>query len=216
MYKNANELINENISTITENSICNMLEIGIVAYKRIIKENELLFNNSLSSNINQRLLAYCVARQFGADMIDSEIPFTSDIRKVNSFGYKVVELKNNMLTLHISKNKNLLPKKAGYKLDLCLNNDFESNQQVLEEFKDKTVKVVDSPYYGFINYYINRESELEYVNIVIPNYNMSEVIYSKRIFDKNSGIKLIDNIDDKEIEKRIVTIKSEIENKNIL
>lgn len=216
MYKSAEELISKNIPIITRNSICNMIEMGIFVYKGLRKDNELLFSNILGSNINQRLLSYCITRQFGPDMIDKEIQFISSIRSVNTFGYKVVELKNEKLILHISRSKNLLPNKANYKLDLSSNNDFKSNQQIMQEFENGSIRVFDTPYYAFINYFINKKDELEYVNIVVPNHKMDEVIYSERIYNKNNTLKLMEDINIDEVEKRIVTIKEEIKHKNVL
>lgn len=216
MYKNAKELIKANVPIIAKNSICNMIGMGIFVYEGLIKDNELLFSDVLGSNIKQRLLSYCITRQFGPDMIDKEILFNSSIRTVNTFGYKVVELKNDNLVLHISKSKKLLPNIANYKLDLSSNNDFKSNQQIMKEFENRNIRVSDTPYYAFINYFINNKNELEYVNIVVPNYKMDDIIYSERIYDKTNIVRLMEDINNDEVEKRIVTIKEEIRHKNVL
>lgn len=208
------KIIDTNISLKVKNSICKTIETGIYIFKELKENNNSLFMTDLSSNITQKLLSYCINRQFAPDMIDNEIKYEVYLKNVNPFGYKIVELKNEKIILHISKSKTLLPNKAKYKLELAHNNDFNSNQQVMKVFEDKIVKTADSPYYVCITYDLDKLLNIKSVNIVVPNYNMNEIIYSEDIYI--SRFSLVDNIDKEDVEKKVVKIKEELKKTNIL
>ncbi len=209
------KVVKENITLKTKISICKMIERGILVFKRIESDNETLFQTDLASNIMPRLLSYCINRQFAPDMLE-DMEYEVYIKNVNSFKYKIVELKNQNIILHVCKSKTLLPNRAKYKLELASTNIVEENQQVMEIFKNDIIRTKNSPYYGIISYDLDKMNNINSINIVVPNYNMQSVIYSENIYKYLNKFEVLDNNENKEVEKRVVTIKQELKKMNVL
>ena len=212
------KIIGQSFSKKDKCLICKMIENGVTIFKAIQNEKAGLFGSDLTSNISTRLLGYCVLRQFAPDMILDSVNFESHIQSVNSFGYKIVELSNKRVIVHIANSKSMMPSKSKYKLKLANQNDFENSQIIMDVFKNNIVGTKELPNYAFVSYYVDKQFNIKHIDIVIPNYNMSEIIYSEDIYNEYKKMNFEDDINEKDnIEKKIVTIKAEIQQqKNIL
>lgn len=207
MYKTAKELLNSEIDYDIKKQIYYSINNGLEIYKEIIGKNIDVFGMDLSSNVLPRVMSFCIDAQFSPELYVTKNGFESSIRKVNVFNYKVVELTNSNLILHIAKvRKNkLIPNASKYKLEYAANNNFGYGQLKLDLDEKNKSKVQNMPYYGFVSYTIGKSYQIEEINLVIPDTNMKNYLSKINIKEEVEKLKTIEN--DKENEKTLVTLK---------
>ena len=111
MYNNAKELIQGEVDYELKKQIYYSISNGVEIFKSLKISNIEIFDNELSSNILSRIMTFCIDRQFSPDIYINKNGFESNIKSVNGFNYKVAELRNNNMVMHIAKTnrrKNLL------------------------------------------------------------------------------------------------------------
>lgn len=215
MYKNAEELIQKEIDFELKRQIYYSISNGVEIFKSLKIGNIEIFDNELSSNILSRVMTFCIDRQFSPDIYVNKNGFESNVKKVNVFNYKVAELRNKNMIIHIAKTNRgkVLPTKSAYKLRYAQNNDFDQKQLKLD-LNGTSSKTIEGPYYGIITYNVGRNLEIEAINLVIPESNME--MYLEKIDIKNEveGLKTVYN--DEQNEKTLVTLKNEFKKSKII
>ncbi len=212
MYNTAKELIQNEIDYELKKQIYYSISNGVEIFKELKIGNIEIFDNELSSNILSRIMTFCIDRQFSPDIYINKNGFESNIKTVNVFKYKVAELRNNNMVIHIAKtNKGKsLPNKSVYKLEYAQNNNFRQ-QQLKLDLIGNTNKVTVGPYYGIITYNIDSNLEIKAINLVIPASNMETYIEKVDIKSEVERFKTVQN--DIQNEKTLITLKNEF-NKN--
>lgn len=215
MYNNAEELLHEEIDFELKKQIYYSISNGVEIFKSIKIGNIEIFDNELSSNILSRIMTFCIDRQFSPDIYVNKNGFESNIKKVNVFNYKVAELRNKNMVIHIAKTSrgNVLPTKSAYKLRYAHNNDFNQKQLKLD-LSEISGKTTEEPYYGIITYNVGRNLEIEAINLVIPEINMET--YLEKIDIKSEVERLKTVYNDEQNEKTLVTLKSELKKSKII
>lgn len=215
MYRSAKELLKGEITPDLELQIYNSVKNGLEVYKEFVMENVSLFYGSLKNNVMPRIMTYCIEKQFSPEMYVGKDEFSSNIVKVNNFGYEVAEIRNKNIVIHFSKVKNGIFKasNAKYKLKYAQNNNFKENQMMIGEMNNQPI-IKEGLYYGMVTYGISEQNELKTLNLLIPNSNITT--YLENIDIKNLVEKF--NIDEHEEEnhKKIVSLKEGILNKKEL
>ena len=133
----------------------------------------------------------------------------------NVFNYKVAELRNKNMVIHIAKTsrgKNL-PTKSVYKLKYAQNNNFKQ-QQLKLDLAEKTNRTTVEPYYGIITYNVGKNLDIESINLVIPATDMETYIEKIDIKSEVERLKTVEN--DKQNEKTLVTLKNEFKKSQII
>lgn len=212
MYKDAKELLNKEIDFGLKKQIYYSIHNGTEVFKEVLGRSIDVFGADLSTNILPRVMTFCIDRQFSPDLYVAKNGFESNTRSVNVFNYKVVELANSNMLLHVAKTKNgiLLPNKSKYKLEYSRNNDFGQEQLKLDLGDKHNTKVINSPYYGIIVYSIGRGYEVQSINLIVPNYNMEHYLEKIDIKEEIERLKTVEN--DRENEKTLVTLKDIVKN----
>lgn len=162
MYNSAKELIENEIDYELKKQIYYSISNGVEIFKELKIGNIEIFDNELSSNILSRIMTFCIDRQFSPDIYVNKNGFESNIKTVNVFNYKVAELRNNNMVIHIAKTtkgRNLLSKSV-YKLKYAQNNNFKQ-QQLKLDLVGNTNKVTIEPYYGIITYNVDQNLEIK-------------------------------------------------------
>lgn len=215
MYDNAKELIQGEVDYELKRQIYYSISNGVEIFKSLKIDNIEIFDNELSSNILSRIMTFCIDRQFSPDIYINKHGFESNIKKVNVFNYKVAELRNKNMVIHIAKTNRgkSLPTKSGYKLRYAQNNNFKQ-QQLKLDLSEKTSKTTVEPYYGIITYNVSRNLDIESINLVIPATDMETYIEKIDIKSQVERLKTIQN--DKQNEKTLVTLKNEFKRSQII
>lgn len=215
MYDNAKELIQGEVDYELKRQIYYSISNGVEIFKSLKIDNIEIFDNELSSNILSRIMTFCIDRQFSPDIYINKNGFESNIKKVNVFNYKVAELRNKNMVIHIAKTNRgkSLPTKSGYKLIYAQNNNFKQ-QQLKLDLSEKASKTTVEPYYGIITYNISRNLDIESINLVIPAIDMETYIEKIDIKSEVERLKTIQN--DKQNEKTLVTLKNEFKRSQII
>ncbi len=215
MYDNAKELIQGEVDYELKRQIYYSISNGVEIFKSLKIDNIEIFDNELSSNILSRIMTFCIDRQFSPDIYINKHGFESNIKKVNVFNYKVAELRNKNMVIHIAKTNRgkSLPTKSGYKLRYAQNNNFKQ-QQLKLDLSEKTSETTVEPYYGIITYNVSRNLDIESINLVIPATDMETYIEKIDIKSQVERLKTIKN--DKQNEKTLVTLKNEFKRSQII
>ena len=215
MYDNAKELIQGEVDYELKRQIYYSISNGVEIFKSLKIDNIEIFDNELSSNILSRIMTFCIDRQFSPDIYINKNGFESNIKKVNVFNYKVAELRNKNMVIHIAKTNRgkSLPTKSGYKLRYAQNNNFKQ-QQLKLDLSEKTSKITVEPYYGIITYNVSRNLDIESINLVIPATDMETYIEKIDIKSEVERLKTIQN--DKQNEKTLVTLRNEFKRSQII
>lgn len=215
MYNNANELIKNEIDYELKRQIYYSISNGVEIFKSLKIGNIEIFDNELSSNILSRIMTFCIDRQFSPDIYINKNGFESNIRAVNVFNYKVAELRNKNMVIHIAKtNKGKsLPNKSAYKLECAQNNNFEQ-QQLKLDLMGNTNKITVGPYYGIITYNIDQDLEIKSINLIIPASDMETYIEKIDIKSEVERFKTVQN--DVQNEKTLITLKNEFNKSQII
>ena len=215
MYDNAKELIQGEVDYELKRQIYYSISNGVEIFKSLKIDNMEIFDNELSSNILSRIMTFCIDRQFSPDIYINKNGFESNIKKVNVFNYKVAELRNKNMVIHIAKTNRgkSLPTKSGYKLRYAQNNNFKQ-QQLKLDLSEKTSKITVEPYYGIITYNVSRNLDIESINLVIPATDMETYIEKIDIKSEVERLKTIQN--DKQNEKTLVTLRNEFKRSQII
>lgn len=215
MYDNAKELIQGEVDYELKRQIYYSISNGVEIFKSLKIDNIEIFDNELSSNILSRIMTFCIDRQFSPDIYINKNGFESNIKKVNVFNYKVAELRNKNMVIHIAKTNRgkSLPTKSGYKLRYAQNNNFKQ-QQLKLDLAEKTNKTTVEPYYGIITYNVGRNLDIESINLVIPATDMETYIEKIDIKSEVERLKTVQN--DKQNEKILVTLKNEFKKSQIV
>lgn len=215
MYNNVKELIQGEVDYELKRQIYYSISNGIEIFKGLKIDNIEIFDNELSSNILSRIMTFCIDRQFSPDIYINKNGFESNIKKVNVFNYKVAELRNRNMVIHIAKTsrgKNL-PTKSVYKLKYAQNNNFKQ-QQLKLDLAEKTNRTTVEPYYGIITYNVGKNLDIESINLVIPATDMETYIEKVDIKSEVERLKTAEN--DKQNEKTLVTLKNEFKKSQII
>lgn len=215
MYDNAKELIQGEVDYELKRQIYYSISNGVEIFRSLKIDNIEIFDNELSSNILSRIMTFCIDRQFSPDIYINKNGFESNIKKVNVFNYKVAELRNKNMVIHIAKTNrgNSLPTKSGYKLRYAQNNNFKQ-QQLKLDLAEETNKTTVEPYYGIITYNVGRNLDIESINLVIPETDMETYIEKIDIKSEVERLKTVQN--DKQNEKTLVTLKNEFKKSQII
>lgn len=215
LYTNAKKLIQEQIDYEFKKQIYYSIMNGVEIFKGLKINNIEIFDNDLSSNILPRVMTFCVDRQFSPDIYINKNGFEANIKKVNVFNYKVVELRNKNMVMHIAKTKKekKLPCKSKYKLEYSKNNNFEQQQLKLDLDGNKN-KIIGEQYYGIITYSLGRNFEINSINLIIPSPDMETYLEIVNIKEEVERLKTVQN--DKQNQKVLVTLKKEFQKSQIV
>lgn len=194
----------------TRSKIYQMLYIGITAYNRLINENSELRKSKFWINIKSRLLTFLIYRQFEPDILSEAFPLKVDIEKVNQFGYNSLMLSNKKLKISLAKtNKKIdLPNKSKYRLRHCKDN-YEVETQLKFNLEEETNKLIPAQIYVILGFKI-RDGELEYLNFMIPNTDMSRAILNINLIDEYYKI-ILETKEEPEVEEQIASMKKQAE-----
>ena len=215
MYNSAKELIENEIDYELKKQIYYSISNGVEIFKELKIGNIEIFDNELSSNILSRIMTFCIDRQFSPDIYVNKNGFESNIKTVNVFNYKVAELRNNNMVIHIAKTtkgRNLLSKSV-YKLKYAQNNNFKQ-QQLKLDLVGNTNKVTIEPYYGIITYNVDQNLEIKAINLIIPASDMETYIEKIDIKSEVERLKTVQN--DIQNEKTLITLKNEFNKSKII
>lgn len=189
------KIIKETITSRVAGELYNLIKIGEKIYYEILHENEELFNSSFENGLKNRLKAVITYKQFDKKYLSDDFSFETTITQVNSFGYKIPELKRGNILLNIFNTKapHLLPSCSRYKKERAFNNGKYIQRQVnLDYFSsssnDNKEIFIDSPLYALLTY--NYCGKNKFVNIIVPSYDFSSVEYSidlQKMWLNNSG-----------------------------
>lgn len=215
MYNNAKELIKREIDYDLKKQIYYSVSNGVEIFKSLKINNIEIFDNELSSNILSRVMTFCIDRQFSPDIYINKNGFESNIKRVNVFNYKVAELRNNNMVIHIAKTKigKNMPNKSSYKLSYAQNNNFKQ-QQLKLDLSGNNQKIIEGPYYGIITYSIGENLQIKSINLIIPSPDMESYIEKIDIKSEVERLKTVQN--DRQNEKTLVTLKNEIKKSQII
>lgn len=215
MYNNAKELVKKEIDYDLKKQIYYSVSNGVEIFKILKINNIEIFDNELSSNILSRVMTFCIDRQFSPDIYISKNGFESNIKRVNVFNYKVAELRNNNMVIHIAKTKigKNMPNKSSYKLSYAQNNNFKQ-QQLKLDLCGNNQKIIEGPYYGIITYSISESLQIKSINLIIPSPDMESYIEKIDIKSEVERLKTVQN--DRQNEKTLVTLKNEIKKSQII
>ena len=215
MYNSAKELIENEIDYELKKQIYYSISNGVEIFKELKIGNIEIFDNELSSNILSRIMTFCIDRQFSPDIYVNKNGFESNIKTVNVFNYKVAELRNNNMVIHIAKTTKgrNLPSKSVYKLKYAQNNNFKQ-QQLKLDLVGNTNKVTIEPYYGIITYNVNQNLEIKAINLIIPASDMETYIEKIDIKSEVERLKTVQN--DIQNEKTLITLKNEFNKSKII
>ena len=215
MYENAEALVKNEIDFELKKQIYYCIINGIEIFRDLRINNIEIFDSELSGNILPRIMTFCVDRQFSPDIYVNKKGFESSIKSVNSFKYKVAELRNNKIVLNIAKIKNgkNLPGKANYKLNYAQHNNFKE-QQLKLNLDGETNKTIVEPYYGIVTYSVGKDLNIESIELVIPSTDMETYIYKIDIKNEVERFKTVEN--DRQNQKTLVTLKEEFKKNQII
>lgn len=215
MYNSAKELIENEIDYELKKQIYYSISNGVEIFKELKIGNIEIFDNELSSNILSRIMTFCIDRQFSPDIYVNKNGFESNIKTVNVFNYKVAELRNNNMVIHIAKTTKgrNLPSKSVYKLKYAQNNNFKQ-QQLKLDLVGNTNKVTIEPYYGIITYNVDQNLEIKAINLIIPASDMETYIEKIDIKSEVERLKTVQN--DIQNEKTLITLKNEFNKSKII
>lgn len=215
MYNNAKELVKREIDYDLKKQIYYSVSNGVEIFKSLKINNIEIFDNELSSNILSRVMTFCIDRQFSPDIYINKNGFESNIKRVNVFNYKVAELRNNNMVIHIAKTKigKNMPNKSSYKLSYAQNNNFKQ-QQLKLDLSGNNQKIIEGPYYGIITYSIGENLQIKSINLIIPSPDMESYIEKIDIKSEVERLKTVQN--DRQNEKTLVTLKNEIKKSQII
>lgn len=210
MYKDADELIKNEIDNEFMKQVYYGVENGIEIFKELFSNNLAVFGNSLSCNILPRLVSFCINSQFSPEIYVSKSGFKSYTKQTNSFGSTIVVLEKNNLILHVAKvvKGKVLPGTAKYKIELAQNNDFEEIQLKLNLDNSETEKKLINQNYGIISYSLNKDLTIYSIELVIPDQYFST--YLTKINIKEEVEKIKTESTDKQNKKTLVTLKEQI------
>ena len=210
MYSNVNELLKNEITPDFQRQIYYGVQNGTVIFKELLGDNIELFGNSLSSNVLPKIMNFCINRQFSPEIYISKNGFVSYVKKVNSFGQKIVVLENENLILHVAKVQrgNKLPSEAKYKKALAQNNTFEDGQLQMDLWNKDSNKINVLSNYGIISYSLTKDFNVESIFLVIPNTTCDGYIGDIDIMAEVEKIKSVDT--DKQNEKTLITLKEKV------
>lgn len=210
MYKNAVDLLENEISSDFMKQVYYGVQNGTTIFKELIERNPELFSNGLRNNIIPKLVSFCINSQFSPELYISKDGFEAYIQTVNGFGYNVVVLENDNLILHVAKvNKgNKLPSKARYKLALAKNNNFEEGQLQLNLWENGADMAVLGRNYGVISYSLTKDYQVESIYLAIPDSKFESYLADINIKEAVERIKSVEN--DKQNEKTLVTLKEKL------
>ncbi len=215
MYNSAKELIENEIDYELKKQIYYSISNGVEIFKELKIGNIEIFDNELSSNILSRIMTFCIDRQFSPDIYVNKNGFESNIKTVNVFNYKVAELRNNNMVIHIAKTTKgrNLPSKSVYKLKYAQNNNFKQ-QQLKLDLAGNTNKVTIEPYYGIVTYNVDQNLEIKAINLIIPASDMETYIEKIDIKSEVERFKTVQN--DIQNEKTLITLKNEFNKSKII
>lgn len=209
MYKTAKAFIESELPIKDRIKLFPIFSAGIKAYNDIISSDYDFFKSEYSTNIYGVLKTFVIYRQFDSDMLSEKFPFKCEPMVVNSFKYTVPELikGEGIFLIARAKNARVLPKPSQYKLKYCKNNAFRSMQLKMDIDDNKDLTVGQEKYLAFITYGI-KNSQLDFINIVVPDSKMEECLYQvdlKHEFEMYSN-----NIEeDKDEEEQIIATLKE-------
>ncbi len=179
----AKEILKETITFDAANELYNLINAGKSLYLEILKENENLFNTSFENGIKRRLKTIITYKQFDKKDLYDNFSFEISITKVNTFGYKIPELrkKNILINVFNTKGPQLLPNVSKYKKDRALYNNYYYVQRQLNldnffENCDKEKLFIDVPLYVLLTY--DYCCEREFTQLIVPSSEFNSIEYS--------------------------------------
>ena len=208
MYRTADELINKGINLEKLHQVYNIINLGEMVYQDIIAMQSSIFKASYFRQELQRIRRATIYTQFEEGFLTKDFPFECKALKVNNFGLAVPEISDNNVIYHIvrTKEKGILPDSSKYRKEKALLNNFPSKQMMIEGMLEP--RTISEKYYALITY--GGEQKIEFVNLVIPDYNFSEVVAMKDLTDMNRMFinKTIET--DKNMTERRMKLKEEV------
>lgn len=204
MYETAKTFIESELPIKDRIKLFPIFSAGIKAYNDIISSDYDFFKSKYSANIYGDLKTFVIYRQFDSDMLSDKFPFKCTAKVVNSFKYTVPELSKGKGVFLIGRTKKaeILPKSSQYKLKYCKNNTFQGMQLKIDIDDNKELSVGEGQYLAFITYGI-KNSDLNFINIVVPDNKMEECLYCVDL--KNEFEMYSNNVEeDREQEEQII------------
>ncbi|QNB45830.1 hypothetical protein BR63_05585 [Thermanaerosceptrum fracticalcis] len=209
-YNNADELIKKELPRSIRAQLYPFFLSGARAFHEVIQSNSTLFTSTFLTNIKGWLFNYLIFRQFEEDMLSENFPFKVQAVKVNNFNYKSLNLvrQNVIINIGKAKDKDALPNRSWYRVKQCRKNKFKAKQLFYDTNTKNNLIVKPEPYYLFLTYG-TRNNDIEFVNLLVPNENMTG--YLKKI-ELGSEFSLIKNNDIliQQAEKRITSLKADV------
>lgn len=180
MYKSAKELVEYEMPKSVRSQLLPIFLRGISAYKQILNMQGGTFQSIFIHNIRGALLNFMIFRQFEADMLSSSFPFVPMPEKVNSFKYTALNLLHNNVKINVGKsfNSESFPNNSKYRRNFSERNRFPEDDLFygLDRAYDQLF-VNDDPYYTFLTFNLKND-ELDYLNLMIPNWNMTRPLFN--------------------------------------
>lgn len=206
-YESANDLLQSELPIGAQAQLYPIFESGARAYRELLSENLCLFNSVFFNNLRGQLFSYLIFRQFNPDMISQNFFFQVEAKKVNNFNYRALNLVGENLIVNVCRtiDSNSLPTKSKYRKTKCKLNKFNEKGLCLRCINDQ-LTVKNEPYYAFLTYG-HKRGVLEFANIIIPNYSMTEILAK---IDLKSELHLYKSqIHNSYEEEKVTTLKKE-------
>lgn len=207
------ELLKQDIDDKLKIFLSNNVQIGVEAFLQFKAENRAFLEFPKSTLVLGHLLSYSVEKQLYNAVFSPETTLTANIKKVNGYGCKIVEIASPNFVFNIGKTrtKNALLNKSKYKIEAAKMNlgligeQLSLNWENLDKISFNAPKKYAQITYGFNTF----KGELEYVNILIPNADYTDNIYLLELLSKEkSGLYLVDKK-----EEMLVSLKKDINKK---
>lgn len=214
IYKNANELIEEEVPRAIRAKIYPYFQSGLQAYKEILNEEKELFSSAFFSNLKGWLLNFMMFRQFELDMISNTFPFIASPIKVNSFNYQGLNLLHNNIIINVGRsiNKDNLPNRSTYRRNYSKKNRFPDQDLFYGISRSyNSFFELNEPYFAVITYGV-KQGDLEFINLMVPNWNMTESLATIDLMKEFSLFESTNN-EIVTLEKNQTSIKDEFKKK---
>ena len=211
MYKDANELMDNEMPRSIRIQLFPFFLSGIEAYRQIVEGNSGFFNSVFAANIRGPLLNYLIFRQFETDMTTKNFPFKTESRNVNNFYYKSLSLLKGDVIVNVGKaySTDGLPNRAIYRKKYCRLNLFREKNQLFDISEHNDLVIRKEPYCMFLTYGI-RNGAIDFVNLIVPNTKMTGYLAKKDLKAECLYV-APKQVYSEDVEKRVSALKEDVQ-----
>ena len=198
-YSTADELLDLEVPKEVRSVLYPMFLRGTKAFEELINEEAFMFNSTFLNNCKGQLRTFLIFRQFDADLLSSNFPFSVVPKEVNHCRYTTLNLQRGNVLINVAKEakQTRLPSRSKFRLDACKTNNFRQNTL----FFDENGQVQEEPYYLLLTYGY-RYGSLNFVDLVVPDVNMRDVLAVRSL--KSEYVMQPKSLEEKELEEELL------------